>query len=119
MSISGMQTVEQLPAARVSQRLEHLVDLFHRHVLTLERIGRSIPERVHYMQVCACMSSRGSVRCLTMGIRLMCLRRGANRCHVCMSLFNSGVVTERSRNVNWPVSFTSRAACRKPVMAAR
>ena len=36
-----------------------------------------------------------------------------------MSLFSSGVVTHRSRKPNWPVSFTSRAASRKPVMAAR
>lgn len=36
-----------------------------------------------------------------------------------ISLLSSGVVTHRSRKPNWPVSFTSRAASRKPVIAAR
>ena len=36
-----------------------------------------------------------------------------------MSLFSSGVVTQRSRKLNCPLSLTSFAASRKPVMAAR
>jgi hypothetical protein len=36
-----------------------------------------------------------------------------------MSVFNSSVVTHRSRKPNFPLSITSFAASRKPVIAAR
>lgn len=36
-----------------------------------------------------------------------------------MALISSGVVTHRSRKLNWPVSFISRIASRRPLIAAR
>src|SRR5262249_35253828 len=45
--------------------------------------------------------------------------RQARRRYKPISRFRSAVVRHRSRNPNWPVSFTSRAASISPVMAAR
>jgi hypothetical protein len=56
---------------------------------------------------------------LSVDTRRVCPHRRPQRGQIRISLLRSGVVTHRSRNANWPVSFTSRAASSKPVMAAR
>lgn len=73
----------------------------------------------HSLPVMAVKNSDcAALRSLTAG-GLLPLSAPLNGGQIPMSRLRSGVEKQRSRKANWPVSLTSRAASRKPVMAAR